>query len=68
MPPILFPYEAHVYLAELICPEVLAHIGFYPWFEFGFDPGRYRSGSNLDRTNDLKDQRCRGRANLPLIS
>ena len=63
-----FPYEPHGYFAELICLEVLAHTGFYRLFEFGFDPGRYHFGSNLDRRNDLKDEGCRSRVNLPLIS
>ena len=63
-----FPYEAHGYFSELICLEVAAHTGYPRRFGFGFDQGRYHFGSHLDHQNDLKDEGCRGRANLPLIS
>ena len=68
MPPILFFVRHTANFAELICLEVLARTGFYRWFEFGFDPGRYRFGGNLDRQKDLKDEVFRSRAHLPLIS
>lgn len=68
MQPILCFMRHRVIFAELICLESARHRRLSPLVEFGFDSGRYRFGSNLGHQNDLKDEGCRSRADLPLIS